>query len=85
MNPQSSARLDVDGLSIEVERVAPHTTVHGPRGARVYVRIRPVGAEPGRDAGPRTCLTLSLTGAERFGALLQDVARTRVIAVGASK
>ncbi len=60
-------------------------TVHGPRGPRVHVRIRPVEAEPGRDAGPRTCLTVSLTRAERFGALLQDVARTGVVAVGTSK
>lgn len=74
MNPSSTAKITTDGLSIEVERVAPHTTVHGNRGARVYVRMRPSGSEPGRDDGPRTCLTLTPEGAYAFGLLLQQSA-----------
>lgn len=64
-------KLVVDGLSIEVDHVGNHPTVHGARSARVYVRIRPAGAEPGRDAGPRTSLSLSPHAAERLGLLLQ--------------
>lgn len=67
-------KLAVDGLNIEVDHVGEHRTVHGSRSARVYVRIRPAGAEPGRDAGPRTSLSLSPLAAERLGLLLQHAA-----------
>lgn len=67
-------KLAVDGLNIEVDHVGEHVTVHGKRDARVYVRLRPAGAEPGRDAGPRTSLSLSPLAAERLGLLLQHAA-----------
>lgn len=70
--PSTTAKITTDGMSIEVERVANHVTVHGPRGPRVYVRIRPASAEPGRDAGPRTCLTLAPQDAQAFGILLHQ-------------
>lgn len=70
----NTAKINTDGLSIEVERVANHATIHGARGPRVYVRIRPAGAEPGRDYGPRTCLTLAPEDAQAFGILLQQAA-----------
>ena len=65
-----AACITTDGVRIEVERVGAHSTVHGPRGARVYVRIRPSSATPGLDTGPRTCLSFSLTGAHAVGLLL---------------
>jgi hypothetical protein len=68
----NTAKITTDGMAIEVERIADHSTVHGPRGPRVYVRIRPASAEPGRDAGPRTCLALSPQDAHAFGLLLQQ-------------
>lgn len=71
----NTAKIVTSGLSIEVERVASHDTVHGERGPRVYVRIRPAGSEPGRDNGPRTCLTLAPEDAQAFGILLQQSAR----------
>jgi hypothetical protein len=70
MSPAISAITS--GLSIEVERVDQHATVHGDRGPRVYVRIRPAASEPGRDNGPHTCLTLTNADAQAFGLLLQQ-------------
>ena len=72
-----SACITTDGVRVEVERVGSHSTVHGPRSARVYVRIRPVGSTPGLDAGPRTSLSFTLDGAYAFGALLQSAAAGR--------
>lgn len=73
----TTAKITTDGLSIEVEQVADHMTVNGPRGPRVYVRIRPTGAEPGRDYGPRTCLTLAPRDAVAFGLLMQQAGDTQ--------
>jgi hypothetical protein len=72
----NTARIITSGLSIEVERVDQHATVHGDRGPRVYVRIRPAASEPGRDNGPRTCLTLTNADAQAFGLLLQQAGTT---------
>ena len=74
MKPTNTARIVASGLSIEVERVAQHHTVHGKRTPRVYVRLRPASSEPGRDNGPRTCLTLEPADAQAFGLLLQHSA-----------
>lgn len=73
-NSNTTRRLTVDGLSIEVEPVTTHHTIHGARGPRVYVRIRAAGAEPGRDAGPRTSLSLTPRAARLLGQQLQSAA-----------
>jgi hypothetical protein len=74
MKENTTARILTSGLSIEVERVNTHATVHGERGPRIYVRIRPASSEPGRDAGPKTCLSLEPQDATAFGLLLQQAA-----------
>ena len=78
--PASAAQtacIATDGVRVEVERVGTHATVHGPRGARVYVRIGPSNGAPGLDAGPRTCLSFTLTGAHDVGLLLMRAALAR--------
>lgn len=65
-----SACITTDGVRVEVERVGVHSTIHGPRAARVYVRIRPAGSAPGVDAGPRTSLSFTAQGAHDVGLLL---------------
>jgi hypothetical protein len=73
----NTACITTDGVRVEVERVGVHSTVHGQRSARVYVRIRPVGSTSGLDAGPRTSLSFALDGAYAVGALLQSAAAGR--------
>jgi hypothetical protein len=58
-----SARLQADGVTVDVERV----------GQLIHVRIKPTEAEPGRDAGPRTCIALTPTDAHALGVMLQQV------------
>jgi hypothetical protein len=69
----NTSRIITSGLSIEVERVAaPSTSIQ--RSARIDVRIRPADSEPGRDTGPKTCLSLEPSDAHAFGVLLQQAA-----------
>jgi hypothetical protein len=72
MSNKNIARIITSGLSIEVERVSVHDTVHGLRGPRVYVRMRSAASKPGLDEGPRTCLSLTVEDAKAFGLLLQQ-------------
>jgi len=74
MSNSNTARIVTSGISIEVERVSTHDTVHGTRGPRVYVRMRSAASKPGLDEGPRTCLSLTLEDAKAFGLLLQQSA-----------
>lgn len=83
----TTAAIVTDGLKIEAEPVPCALTIHGQRGARVYVRIRPYATEPGIDAGLRNGLTLTPAGAHAFGALLQAAAcrlDSRIFAGGAA-
>ncbi len=67
-----TARLQADGVTVDVEHVPAALDAAGNRGDRVYVRIRPTGAEPGRDNGPRTCIAMTPADAHALGVMLQQ-------------